>query len=589
MKRFFVNLLAGLASLTIFFFFIAPLFIAGFVGMLASSAQKAAPAPSEIVLHIDLRQPLTDQPTQSPFDFSGDSGPSLIGLLDKLHMAETDDRVKGIYIEFGGASGVGLSQAEEIRDALRSFKEHNKFITAYSQSMFGAGLGGYAAIADADEIWMQETGVFGATGVGIGSIFMRDLMEKIGVNPQFVQYKEYKSLPEMFTHNDFSEPHRESYEAVVAALYQNTLDEIAESQDMEGASLKTLLDQSPYQAASALQAGLIDRLGYGYDAQNAALDRAGEGAEFVTLADYAGPTRHKVETVGSIALVMAEGDIHAGRSSKSGSASIGGETYADLIREAADDEDIAAIILRVSSGGGSADASDEIWDAVNYAKAQGKPVVASMGSMAASGGYYISMGADRIVALPNTITGSIGVVMGKMDLSGTFEKVGAKVSMVQMGGPNLDLFSDQQAFTDDQWQTINTLAEGTYNDFVGKAAQGRGMSFDELEAVAKGRIWTGSQALELGLVDELGGYRTAIAAAKDLAGFAPDDRVAIKPYPGRKEPVELFMEAFNVSARAAHVMLRFADEEKVAELLKAWEAVQVEPGLRMDVGDLVIE
>ncbi|TNE40340.1 MAG: signal peptide peptidase SppA [Alphaproteobacteria bacterium] len=588
MKRFFINLLAGLASLTLFFFFIGPLLIALFVGMLASSVDKPVAEPTQIVLRVDLRQPMTDQPTQSPFDFSGETNPSLIGLLNALDRAEGDSRVKGLFIDVGGMSGIGLSQAEEIRDALQSFKAEDKFVIAHAQNMFGAGVGSYAAIADADEIWMQETGVFGATGVGIGSIFLHELMEKIGANPQFVQYKEYKSLPEMFTHDDFSDPHRESYKAVVDSMYDNAMGEISESKSLSPEDIEAALSKSPYLATEALTAGLIDRLGYSYDAQSAALERAGEEAEFVSIGDYSKFKRSPGQTDGTIAVVMAEGNIHEGQSSKSGTPSIGGQTYADFIRAAADDEEVSAILLRVSSGGGSADASDEIWDAVNYAKAKGKPVVASMGAMAASGGYYISMNADRIVALPNTITGSIGVVMGKMDLSGTYAKLGAKVSMVEKGGPNLSLFSGQQPFTEEQWATINRLAEHTYVDFVSKAAAGRGKSFDELEAVAKGRIWTGSQAYDRGLVDDLGGYRAALEDAKILAGFAPDAKVTIKSYPGRKEPVELFMEAFNVSARAAHVMLRFADEEKVGELLRVWETTRTEPGLRLEADALQI-
>lgn len=589
MKRFFVNLVAGLSALMIFFFFILPIVFAGFLAASISSEQQVK-LPDELVLKIDLRVPMTDQPVYSPFDFSGNQAPSLISLLNTLEAAENDDRIKGIFIEAGGMSGVGLSMADEIRDALKSFKAKDKFVVAYAQTLFSTGMGTYSAISEADEIWLQESGVVATSGVAIGSMFLADLLEKIDAKPQMSQYKEYKSMADMYTRSEFSDAHRESYEFVLDSLYGTALASIAQSKGRSVEDIKATLNQSPYLASEAVEAGLVDNLGYSHAAQSAALSKAGEDAEFVSLGDYQKQMKAAPGGEGTLAVIYAEGSIHSGKSTKSGNSSIGSETYAEAIRNAADDEDVSAILMRVSSGGGSADASDEIWDAVNYAKDQGKPVVVSMGSIAASGGYYMSMNADSIVASPNTITGSIGLVMGKMDLSGTYNKVGINIEMIERGGPNTMLLSTQSEFTEEQWKAWQKLGTATYEDFVGKAAMGRDMSHAELEEVAKGRIWTGEQGLENGLVDKLGGYRVALAETKSLAGFEEGAEVTLKQFPREKEPVELFMEAFGMSAQAANVLLRFSNVEHLDRVMKAWDLANTDQAeIQLETKGLIIE
>jgi protease-4 len=570
MKRYFINLVAALSALTLFFFVLMPLLVAGLVGASIQSAGDTK-LPADVVLQLDLRRSMTDQPQFAAFDITGKPGPSVIGLIQTLERAEQDASVKGLYIRVGGGAGVPLSQAEEIRTALQSFKESGKFIIAHTQSFYTTGLGSYLAVSEVDQLWMQPTGSMSTSGIQIGSPFLKDFFEKIHAKPQFAQYHEYKSMANMYTQNDFTAAHRESYESLLASLYDNAMGEIANSKQITKVGLIDLFNTGPFLADEALSAGLIDVLGYHADAEQVALQKAGEDSEFVSIGDYAATA--KAKSGGPvIAVVYAEGSIHLGNSSPVGDPSIGGDTVAKALRAAADDEDVQAIVFRVSSGGGSPDASDQIWQAVNYARSAGKPVVVTMGSMAASGGYYVAMSADRILALPNTITGSIGVVGGKIVIADTLGEIGVKFGEIEIGGPNTSMYSSQQEFTEEQWAAWRKRMGATYDDFTTKAAQGRNLTVGELREHAKGRIWTGSQALERGLVDQLGGFKDAIAEAKVLAGLDPQDDIRIKLFPGEKDPFERFMEAFGVSAQAAQVLLMFSDIEQVDQLVRAWEA-----------------
>ncbi len=569
MGRFIANVFATLVALLIFF--MALPILAGLLIALSMDDSGRVALPDSLVMSVELRQEFRDQPSASPFDVFGHGQPSVLGVTETIRRARNDDRVKGLYLRVGGGVGVPLAQAEEIRQALVDFKTSGKFVIAHSQAFYSTGLGGYLAASEADQIWLQPSGSVATSGVQIGSIFLKGMFDKIKATPQIAQYYEYKSAGNTFSQENFTEAHRESYMSVLQSIYDNATEEISISRGMTQESLIELLDASPYLAEEAVGAGLIDELGYDQDALQAAMAMAGDGSELVAIADYSemlGPDYGSGET---IAVIYGEGPINLGSSERSGSTFIGGDTVSHAIREAAEDEDVRAIVFRVDSPGGSADASDQIWDAVNYAKETGKPVVVSMGGVAASGGYYVSMSADHIVAQPMTITGSIGVVGGKIVIRDTLGLAGIKIGELSVGGPNTSMYSSQTEYTDGQAEARDKLMGDVYAQFTEKVAAGRGMSVEQVHDIAKGRIWTGTQAREMGLVDDLGGFDEAVDIAKSLIGVAVDDDVKLKAYPAALTPVEQFFEMLGVSSEVARVLLFFMDSEEIEAFIKVWE------------------
>ncbi len=351
-----------------------------------------------------------------------------------------------------------------------------------SQSFYSNGLGDYAAAAGADQIWMQPVSTFFSAGTSTTTLFFKGLFDKVNAVPQFVQRYEYKNAANVFTQTDFTPPHREATLRVLQSWYDSATAEASADRKLDPGVLTSVLDAAPATVETVKDKGLITNIGYDDEARDAAKARAGAGAKIMRFDRYVQATRDRVAGFGAptIALVHAAGDIVEGGDDNplsQSSASVAGDTFAQAIRDAAEDKNVKAILLRVDSPGGSAIASDQILQALKKARATGKPLVVSMGAVAASGGYYISMAADRIIAEPGTLTGSI------------------------------------------------------YADFTKKVAEGRKLPLEQVEQLARGRVWTGADAKERGLVDELGGFWTAVTEVKTLAGISPDTRVAFKNYP----------------------------------------------------------
>jgi protease-4 len=494
--------------------------------------------PGNMVLELDLRKALSDKSAPQLLDF-GRPSLSVMDIVLALDAAAIDPRVKGIFMRVGSGD-LSIPKAEELRDSLKQFKTRGKFVIAHAQSFYSSGLGDYEVAAASDQIWMQPVSTFFSTGEAGSTLFYKGLFDKLDAVPQFVQRYEYKNAANVFTETDFTPAHREATTRVLQSWYDSATAEAAADRKIDKAALIGALDASPIQVEEVKARNLITDIGYDEDARNAARQKAGQGAAVTSFDRYAQAIRNRLgfanTNAPALALVHAAGDIVEGGDDgplAKGGVIITGDTYAQAIREAAADRAVRAIVLRVDSPGGSAIASDQILDAVKKAQAAGKPVVVSMGSVAASGGYFIALSANRIVAEPGTLTGSIGVLWGKVAIGKTAEKAGLEARELGVG-KNALFLSGVTPWSPDQLEQVNAQADAVYADFTGKVAEGRKLSLDRVQQVARGRVWTGADAKERGLVDELGGFWTAVADAKALANIAADTRVTFKNYPTRQ-------------------------------------------------------
>jgi protease IV len=569
LKQFLITIAGVFLGLMLFFVFIPIILIASVAG---SSSAPATPANT--VLSIDLREPLTDVPATTPFAaFTGTR--SVVDLVRKLEAAETDKNVKGIFIR-ASEMGMAPAHAEEIRQALIDFKASGKFVLAHAQGFENPTLSNYVAVSAANEVWMQGSTNFAATGLVAETMFLGGFFEKFGITPQFEQFYEFKNAVNTYTQRDYNAPHREATTAMIGSIYNSFVAAVAFDRKLPTESVKAALDAAPLTAASALTAKIIDKIGQPEEAMDAALEKAGgkDKSDFVDISGYTPST-----TSGPvIAMIGGEGAIvngPAGTDPFAQDADMKSDLFARAIRDATDDKDVKAIVFRVSSPGGSPSASDQIWAAIERAKAAKKPVVVSMGAYAASGGYYVSAGADAIVAMPSTLTGSIGVFNGKFVINEALNRyTGANISEIKVGGPYATTYSPATVFTNEQRVALNAAVTRIYEDFTGKVAAGRKLPLARVLEIAKGRVWTGNQAKEIGLVDQIGGIRTAIGKAKSLAGIEAKDSVTLRTFPQAADPLVAFGQALGASAHSARTTARAAavigaviGDEKVAGLL----------------------
>lgn len=556
MKQFFLTLLGVFAGLVLFVIVVPIVLI-----MAAAGASSAPATPSNAVLELDLRDGLTDQPAQNPFAGFGGSGLSVIQVVDALAQAEKDSHVKVLLVRLP-ESGMTPAAADEVRQAIRRFRASGKPVIAHSQGFMpvGAVVSSYMVGASASELWMQNTANFQVAGLATDEVFLGRAFERYGVRAEFEQRYEYKNAPNIYTQSDFTESHREAMTAWMTSIYDSALANIASDRKTTAAALKAVIEAGPYSAAQALQRKLIDKVGQVEEAEAEAKRRAGRNADIVEFDDYVSA---KGERVGSgrsaIAIVGGEGAIMTGRGVEadpfgSGSA-IRSDDTAEAIYDAIEDKDVKAIVFRVSSPGGSPEASEQILAAVRAAKAAGKPVVVSMGAYAASGGYWISSEANEIVAQPTTLTGSIGVFGGKFVLTEALGRFGVDMRGLSIGGPYADAFSPSTAWTPEQRRAFAASMDRTYDEFVARVSTGRRIPAARVREIARGRVWTGAQAKTLGLVDHLGGLDEAVARARALANIPENESVRFKRYPKALSPWEALSEAFGVQSEAARALV----------------------------------
>ncbi len=506
--------------------------------------------PNGCVLEFSLRSAPPETTGLDPLAIiTGGSRPmALRDVVAAIHRAAEDPRVAGLIARVQLAASPP-AVVQELREAIAAFSAVKPSL-AWAETYPGT-LSYYLASAFG-EVWMQPSGSVGLIGFASNATFLRDALAKAGIEAQFVARGEYKSAANLFTEDGFTDAHREAVTRMLESLQEQVWQAVAQSRKIDPAALDELADRAPLLRDDAVASGLVDRIGFRDEAYARIAELVGvedvsdeESPPRLYLARYAGAARARLappmppvpgrRTKPTLAVVTIDGAIVNGRGGPQflplGTSNVGGDTIAAALREAAADDSVSAIVLRVDSPGGSVTASETIWREVKRARERGKPVVASMGSVAASGGYYVSMGADAIVADPGTITGSIGVITGKLVVRDLKDRLGVGSDTVRTNA-NADAWSVDAPFTPQQRAHREAEADLFYTDFVTRAAEGRNLTTEAVEVVARGRVWTGADALARGLVDELGGFRTAVRRAKVLAGLDADTEVRIISYPG---------------------------------------------------------
>lgn len=551
MKQFLITVAGVFAGLLLFFVGVPLLIVAIIAG-----AAAPAPMPGNSVLALDLRDGISDQ-SPSGLQALGVSPLSVTSIVLGLKRAEKDDRVRAVLVRLPDG-GMQPAAADEISQAIRRFRAAGKTVYAHSQGLYASGVitSTYALGASADELWMQPGAPFEVTGLSISDMFLKRAFDKYGVKAEFEQRAEYKNAVNPYLQSDYTAAHKEAQLSWMNAVLDTSLGAAAKDRGMTPQAMRAAIVAGPYDAGQALSKGLISRLGQVEDVQNAALAKAGKGSELIDFEEYEpAPRRGGKGSGDTIAVVGAEGVIVTGTG---GGVSPFSETmvYSDDISEAIydaiKDDAVKAIVLRVSSPGGSDTASEQIAAAVRAAKKAGKPVVVSMGSYAASGGYWISADASAIVAQPTTLTGSIGVYGGKFAFGDLGARHGVDFRQTTVGGEFASVGDLGQGFTPMQRAAYAAQIDRVYVAFVNHVAKGRKLSPDRVREIARGHVWTGQQARQLGLVDEIGGLSEAIAKAKALAGIKGEASLLILPE--AVSPVEALKQMLGVSTSGARTL-----------------------------------
>lgn len=502
--------------------------------------------PERMVLSMTLTGPLAETASDDPFSSiaSGFNGqPTLVETLQAIDRAARDHRVGALYADLSHAQ-MGHAEAQELREAVQRFRAAGKPAIAFADTFgeAGAASAAYYLATAFDEIWLQPSGDLGLTGISLEFLFFRQALSEIGVEPQMFQRHEYKGVIEMLAREQMSAPVRANYQQLVQSLFERMVADIASARGIDAAALRALIDRAPLSAEDALAGKLVDRLAYIDSARGAVLARAGKQAVPIPLTRYASAMPAYDGAATDVALIVGAGPIV--RQAETSNLMPEVASSARIVRaiEAAiADPEIEAILLRVDSPGGSYIASDSILHAVERAKAAGKPVVAWMGDVAASGGYFIAMGADRIIAQPTSITGSIGVAGGKVVVAGLLEKLGIGHDAISVGA-NARLYSPIEPFDYAGTQRMNAQLDRIYADFSGKAAAARGLDAAAIDRAARGRVWSGTDAQAMGLVDDLGGYHMALEALREALSLEPQAALHLMPFPPRRKPLDALME-----------------------------------------------
>jgi protease-4 len=552
MKQFFKFMFASMLGTILTLLILVFIFMGIISSIVALTEQQTISVADNSVLYVKLNQPMTDRTPLDPFgDFNMTSQEftkplGLNTVLKNIDRASKDERIQGIYLELSAVQA-GISMIEEIRNALEEFKSTGKFIICYSEGM---SQGAYFLATVADEIYLNPEGFIDFRGINAEVMFLKQTMEKLEIEPQIVRHGKYKSAVEPFMREDLSEANREQIDKVISGIWEENLEKIAIARETSIDALNQVAsDLSLFEAGAALDFGFVDGLLY-YD-QFTAMMKTKMGLEDddklkkVSLSSYThatNPGKKKKFQKEKIALVYAIGPIMGGTGSDE---VIGSDRIAAAIRKARKDDNVKAIVMRVNSPGGDALASDIILREVLLAK-QEKPFVVSMGDVAASGGYWISCGADKIIADPSTITGSIGVLAMIPNMKELFNnKLGITFDNVKTND-NADFISVTAPMTPYQMTVLEKAIDDIYQKFLTKVAEGRNMTTGQVHDIAQGRIWSGLDALEIGLVDELGGVERALELASEMAEL---EDYRIRELPLQKDPIEELIEGLTGQSR----------------------------------------
>jgi protease-4 len=589
MRQFLKYVLATIVGLLLFSF-VGFLLLIGLSAALSSSSDQKVEVKENSVLKIDLDKPIEERSADNPFNGFGpiDASGDAIGLIElkqTLKDAKEDDNIKGIYLQTESPSA-GWASVEEIRNALIDFKQSKKFVYAYAETMNEKG---YYIASIADKIYLNPVGDLEWNGLDAELSFFKGTLDKLGIKPEIFRVGEFKSAVEPFIREDMSEPNKRQVTSFINSINDHMLVRVAQSRGLRVDSLKRYADKLTIQKpADALRTKLVTNIGYQDELESVIRKELGldekKKINYVSLSKYerSESTDPNTEGTGSnrIAVIVASGDIHTGKGEEN---SIGSETIVEELRKARLDDKVKAIVLRVNSGGGSALASDVMYREVVLAR-KVKPVIGSMSDYAASGGYYILMGCDKIVAQPNTITGSIGVFSLLFNTETFFkDKLGVTYDRVK-SNENADFPAVTHEMTPFQKQTLQRATERIYADFTSKAAAGRKLPVDSIRAIAGGRVWTGSQGKAIGLVDKLGGLDDAIKLAAQSAKLKEGD-YKLKYQPRKKPFFEQLMSSFggDEETRVQAQLGELAPYVKYLKKLKTMEGIQMRLPFEMTI------
>lgn len=503
---------------------------------LAVGAEPDVPDRAALIL-----RPSGDLPEVLPDVVFGSGGDLTIrAYVELIRKAKSDRRIAGILLKPGGLNSPFWAKVQELREALDDFKRSGKYVHAW---LGYAGDREYYLASVADRVYLLPSATLDLTGIASYEVFLRGTFDWIGTYPDFLHVGDYKTAVNTYLEERLTPAHREMSESLNRSQYAQLVRGIADGRKKREDDVRALIDQGPFLPADALRVGLIDDVAYEdeLDDLNPDFDddRYIEAEHYATVSwDTAGVTRRS-----TVAVINAVGVINSGRSGFDpiNGPVVGSDSLVEYIRQARANRAVRAIVLRVDSPGGSSTASDVIWRELSISRSADRPIVVSMSDLAASGGYYIALAGDAIVAQPGTLTGSIGVYTGKFVTSGTLDKLGANVEATSIGA-RAEINSPDRRFTADERTKIQESMQDVYDQFVERTAVARQMSPERVDAVAQGRVWTGAQARELGLVDQLGGLYTAIGLAKQRARIPADEEVQLLVYPPRRSVYEVLAE-----------------------------------------------
>lgn len=564
---FFKSVLATVVGLVISGIVLLVILIFGIAGLVASGADEAPKVKPNSVLYVNLSGPVAERIAEDPIAEAlndGNTGIDLLGALNALEYAKTDPNIEGIYMEHGYLSG-GYGAIEEIRSAINDFKESGKFVYSYAEFLSEAN---YYVASVSDEIYFNPQGIIEFNGLSANITFFKGLFDKLEIEPQIFRVGTYKSAVEPFIRKEMSEANREQVGSFINSIYDHYLKNVSSSRGMSYEQLKLLSDSMLVRSPEdAFKHQLITKVAYKDEIKSLIRKQLDikEDAKInsVSLKNYIKTAKADSKySSNKIAVVVAEGEIVSGKGEVG---TIGSEKFARTIKKARENDKIKAVVIRVNSPGGGIVASDVIWREIMLTREK-KPVIASMSSVAASGGYYLSMPCDTIVAQPNTITGSIGIFGMIFNMGGFLEnKLGITSDVVNTGSFS-DIYTVSRPLNDYEKSIIQSRVNDGYESFTGKAAQGRKMNIEDLKEVASGRVWTGRQALEKGLVDVLGSYNDAVEIAATKAGVKEDYMVVL--YPELKSEFEEIISKLMGESETRLMRAKYGDAAIYLEKIK---------------------
>ena len=511
---------------------------------------------AKTILEIDFESAVLEYVPPDPFaQLTLRETPTVRDLVEALTRAADDDRVAGLIARVGQGAGLGVAQLQEVRDAVIAFRASGKPAYAFAET-FGevsGGNGSYYLATAFDKIYLQQSGDVNLTGLMLESQFVRGTFEKMGIEPRMDHRHEYKNAKNAYTETEYTEAHREAATSLMTSIFDRLVGDMAEGRGLEGDQLRALFAGGPYYGQEAVDNGLVDALAYRDEAYGEIRARTGGASELLYLLPYLERAGREWDKGDAVALIYGVGGISRGESQYSpltGATSMGSDTVAAAFRAAVRDPSVKAILFRVDCPGGSYVASDAVLRETLLAQEAGKPVIVSMGNVAASGGYFVSLAADKIVAQPGTITASIGVLGGKLLTSGMWEKIGISWDHVETS-ENGSMWAGTHDYSEAEWERYSFWLDRVYEDFTSKVADGRDMPLERIREIAKGRVWTGDQALELGLVDALGGFSVALDLAREAADLPAGAGVELKVFPRPRSPWEELLDKGAPSSETA--------------------------------------